>query len=124
MGAGVVLHLLTRPEHIVPGRRRRGVADAVPAAERGQRRIGERGAEPRERIVHTTQMPFIALVQLQDLLAPGFSPLRADQGRHARTTGADDAAHRVAGDTKSSRDPAAAMTLRVQAQDRRAGVLV
>ena len=39
MGARIVLHFLTRPEQIVPRRRRRGMTDAVATAKRGQRRI-------------------------------------------------------------------------------------
>jgi hypothetical protein len=97
----------------MPRRRRRGTADTVASAKRGQRRIRDGGAESGERIVHAPEMPFIAGVKLQDLLAPGFGEFRAHQRWHRGAAGADGTAHRVARNSQGARDPAAAVALGV-----------
>ncbi len=98
MRARVVLHLLTGAEQIVPRRRRRGMADAVATAERGQRRIRDGDTEIAERVVHAPEVSFIAGVQFQDLIAPRLRPFLAQERRHGGAAGTDDAAHRVARD--------------------------
>src|SRR5208283_5985515 len=93
--AGIVLHLLARREQIMPRRRRLGAANAVAPAKGRQRWVRDGGTEFGKRIVHAPEMPFIASMQLQDLLAPRFGQLRAHQRRHGGAAGADDATYRV-----------------------------
>ena len=104
-----MLHLLARGEEVVSRRRRRGRPDAVAPAKRGQSRIGHGGAEAGERVVHTPQVPLVAGVELQYLLAPRFGEFRTHHQRHGTATGLDDPAHRVARDPQRPRDLAAAV---------------
>jgi len=71
---------------------------AVATAKGGQGRIRDGAAELAERIVDAPEVPLIAGVEFQDLIAPRFGPLRAQQRRHSTAAGADDPAHRVARD--------------------------
>ena len=60
MGRGVVLHLFARLEVVSPGGDLRRLADAVAAAERGQGRIGDRGALAPEFLMDPDQVAFAA----------------------------------------------------------------
>lgn len=77
VGRGVVLHLLPGGEVVLPGRRRRRVADPVAAAKGRQRRVGEHRAGRAELLVDAHEIPLAGRVELEDPLPMRRALLRA-----------------------------------------------
>ena len=76
MGRRVVLHLHPRFEVILACRHDRGLADALPAAESGQRRIRQPRPARRKLLMDSHQIPLAGDPKLEDLLPVGFGFLR------------------------------------------------
>ena len=78
----VMLHLCARLEVILPGRRYRFLSDAVPAAECGQRRVGQGRATCQQFFMDSHEIPLAGDGKLQDLLPVWFGLLRPVNLRH------------------------------------------
>jgi hypothetical protein len=79
----VVLHLHARLEVILPRRHDRCLSDALPAAERGQRRIRQRRAGRRQLLMDSHEIPLARCQEIEDLLPVGLGFLRPLDLRHA-----------------------------------------
>jgi hypothetical protein len=82
-----MLHLLAGLKVVVAHWRSWLVADAVPAAKRGERGIGDRHTSRDQFFVHADQIAAALLVQLDDLIAMGLRFLGAFKAWHHRAAG-------------------------------------
>src|SRR5215831_21415122 len=109
MGRGVVLHLLPGPEVVVTHRRTRFIADRVPAAEGGERGVGERLALGQEFLVDPYQVSLALGEQLDDLLLVRLGSTGPLQVWDIRDPRAKDLPDRGSRDPKRPRDLADAV---------------
>ena len=72
----VVLHLHTGIEMILARGHNRSLTDALPAAERSQRRIRQRRAAAYEFLMDSHEIPLAGSQKIEDLLAVGLRFLR------------------------------------------------
>jgi hypothetical protein len=124
VGRGVVLHLLARAEVVLAGRLHRLLADAVAAAEGGERLVRERRAGVVELLVHADEVALAVGVEDGDVGAVGVAQLGPLEARHLGAAGPEHLAHRVPGDAECARDATGPVSLKAQPQDRRPRRLV
>jgi hypothetical protein len=110
---GVVLHLLRGREVVVADGRRRRVADRMPPAERGQRRVGDRDALGDELFVDTDQIAAAAIDPLQNLVAVRLRFLGSFNPRHRRAARLEHGPHRSPRDPEGAGNLADSVALRL-----------
>ena len=92
--------------------------DSMPAAESGQRLIGDYRSASRQFFMDPDQIAFGSGHQLQDLLAEGFRFFRTFQQRYFHGLGLQNFAHTFAGDLHRPRNLPSRYFLSVQFQNR------
>ena len=114
-----MLHLLAGLEVILARRRWRRLSDAVPPAERRQRRIRQLRAARHQLLMDSHEIPLARGRKAPGSVARYGSAFSARCNlRHGGGVRAQDFAHRHAGDPQHPRDLAFAHSLRVQFQNR------
>ena len=109
----VVLHLLTHGEVVVAHRRLGRVADPMPAAKRGERRIRDRDVLGHQLFVHADQVAPALVEQFDDLIAVRLRFLGALKSWHRRRARVEHAPDRCPRDLQRARNLADPVAFRL-----------